>query len=200
MLSETHPLFRFDIRDAITRLRSAARVDGVAIRLPGLSINVKVENIERRVAREIVIRLADRRVLNSRECCDSCVSNALASLEKVRSFLVDKQVDLADYTEGPLYLLVSIAVEGIRQFLSFEERTKHCARRLSPGIDLDEDTEFPTPGFFYRNRYRVGLEQLRAHVYRTLEQIAAIADVRVPKIPPEMRYSPDWPQETYLVS
>lgn len=200
MLPETHPLFRFDIRDAVTRLRSAARVDGVAIRLPGLSINVKVENIERCVAREIVIRLADRRVLNSRECCDSCVSNALASLEKVRSLLVDKQVELADFTEGALYLLISIALEGIRQFLSYEERTKHHARRLSPGTDVDEDAEFPAPGFFYRDRYRTGLELLRGHIYRTLEQIAAIADVRVPKIPPEMRYLPDWPREAYLLS
>jgi hypothetical protein len=200
MLPETHPQFRFDIRDAITRLRSVGRVDGVAIRLPGLSINVKVENIERRVAREIVIRLADRRVLNSRECCDNCVSNALASLEKVRSFLVDKQVELADFTEGPLYLLISIALEGIRQFLSYEERTKHQARRLSPGMDPDDDAEFPAPGFFYRDRYRIGLEQLRAHLYRTLEQIAAVADVQVPKIPAEMRYLPDWPRELYLVS
>ncbi|HKO58908.1 MAG TPA: hypothetical protein VJ276_23780 [Thermoanaerobaculia bacterium] len=200
MLPETPSLFRFDMRDAVARLRNVARVDGVAIRLPGLSITVNVEDIERRVAREIVIRLADRRVLNSRECCDSCVSNALASLEKVRSFLVDKQVELADLTDGPLYVLISMMLEGIRQFLTYEERTKHHARRLSPEGGFDEDATFPAPGFFYRDRYRLALEQLRAHLYRTLEQIAAIADITIPTIPPEMRYLAGWPPDAYLVT
>src|SRR5437763_311476 len=127
------PPFRFDIRDAVARLRSIARVDGISIRLPGISVNVKVDNVEKRVAREIVIRLADRRVLNSRECCDSCVSNALASLEKVRALLVDKQVQLSDVSDRPLFLLISIALEGIRQFLTYEERMKQHARRLSDG-------------------------------------------------------------------
>jgi len=197
--SERTPPFRFDIRDAVARLRSLARVDGISIRLPGVSVNVKVDDVEKRVAREIVIRLADRRVLNSRECCDSCVSNALASLEKVRALLVDKQVQLADVSDRPLFLLISIALEGIRQFLTYEERMKQHARRLSDG-ELSEHARFPEPGYFYREQYLVALEQLRAHVFRTLEQIAIIAAVDVPKIPPGMRYDDEWQRDAYLLS
>lgn len=176
------PPFRFDIGESIARLRAVARVDGVSIRLPGISVNVKVDDIEKRVAREIVIRLADRRVLNSRECCDSCISNALASLEEIRALLVDKQVQLADVNDRPLFLLISIALEGIRQFLTFEERTKQHARRLSGGA-VDEDAGFPAPGFFYCERYLRALEQLRAHLFRTLAQIAALADLEIQTIP-----------------
>lgn len=45
---------------------------------------------------------------------------ALASLQEIRSTLVEKQVELSE-REGPLYLLIDGMALGIRQFLTYEE-------------------------------------------------------------------------------
>lgn len=59
---------------------------------------MKPDKMERKVAREVVIRLADRRVLTSAECCDNCIDQALASLQEIRRIIVDKQVELSHHT------------------------------------------------------------------------------------------------------
>jgi len=65
--------FRFDLRSLIgdARRKLSNCVDGVTINLPFVSFNVKPDDIEQKVAREIVICMADRRVLNAFECCDN---------------------------------------------------------------------------------------------------------------------------------
>lgn len=84
-MQERKPPFRFDLSEVLRRLRSiSGRVDGVSLSLPFFSITVKPDDLDVRVAREVVIRLADRRVLNAFECCDSCIEKALVSLEKIR--------------------------------------------------------------------------------------------------------------------
>jgi hypothetical protein len=77
--------------------------------------------------------------------------------------IVDKQVELAGRTESTLYLLLELMAEGIRQFLTFEE-------------SIHPDSEGPL-GFNARDKYFAGLEALRAHIYRTMIQVAAVADV-----------------------
>ena len=118
------PPFQFDLRSLIADARQKLSncIDGVTINLPFVSFNVKPDDIEQKVAREIVIRIADRRVLNAFECCDNCIDQALASLKEIRTLLVGKQVDLADTSEGSLYLLIELMLEAIRQFLTFEQR------------------------------------------------------------------------------
>lgn len=115
--------FKFDIAGLMARFRSLPiEADAtVTIGLPGFKVTVKADDLERRVAREMVIRLADRRVLNAWECCDDCIERALDSLQEIRRLLIDKQVELAKRADSPLYLLLEIMAEGIRQFLSFEE-------------------------------------------------------------------------------
>jgi hypothetical protein len=71
---------------------------------------------ERQVAREIVIRLKDRRVLSAGECCDTCIDHVVASLQEIRKILVKKQLELSDVQEGPLYLLVDMMALGVRRF------------------------------------------------------------------------------------
>ncbi len=61
-------------------------------------------------------------MLSAKECCDTCIDQALESLQSIRSVLVDKQVELAHLTGGPLYLLLDAMLEGVRQFLTFEQR------------------------------------------------------------------------------
>ena len=78
-------------------------VGSVTLSLPFLSFAVNPKNRERQIAREIVIRLKDRRVLSARECCDNCIDRALESLQEIRRTLLDNQVDLSDVREGRLY-------------------------------------------------------------------------------------------------
>jgi len=115
--------FKFDITDLLARARRqiSGRVGNVTLSLPFVSIAVNPKDKERQVAREVVIRLRDRRVLSAWECCDNCIDNALASLQEIRQTLVNKQVELSDLQDGPLYLLLDAMAAGIRQFMTFEE-------------------------------------------------------------------------------
>jgi hypothetical protein len=59
--------FKFDMIDLLARARRqfSKHVGNVTLSLPGLSIAVSPKDRERQVAREILIRLKDRRVLSS---------------------------------------------------------------------------------------------------------------------------------------
>jgi hypothetical protein len=153
-------------------------VDGVTITLPFLEVTVKVDDTERKVAREVVIRLSDRRVLNAFECCDGCIESALKSLQEIRAIIVDKQVELSRDTDGVLYLLMDSIRDGIRQFLTFEQRLNkqhHESQAL----------------------YFAGLEMLRAHIHRSLVQISKIAGTEISGIAANMRYDEHWQLEAY---
>lgn len=187
-----NPPFKFDLRDLITRAREKLndRVSGVSIKLPFLTFSVQPEATETKVAKEIVIRLADRRVLNSFECCDDCVDKALTSLQEIRSFLVNKQVELSSLTNGPVYLLIEFMLEAIRQFFTFEERLRN--RKYSQ-LELPRHFQ-PTDN---REQYLAALEMLRAHLHRCLLQISTIAETTIPKIAEHMRYNDIWQLEAY---
>lgn len=172
------PPFKFDLSALLGRIRRLpVAVDGVSLSVPFLSVSIKPVDVERRIAREVVIRLADRRVLNAFECCDDCIDRALTSLQEIRRLLVDKQVELADRTGSPLYLLLELMAEAIRQFSTFEQ---HLDRR-----------------FERREAYFAALEMLRAHLHRVLLQVAKIAETDIPKIAQNMRYDETWQLEAY---
>jgi len=123
MSREFKPPFTFDITQILQRLgKLPVKVEGVKLSVPFLEVTVKVDRVERKVAREVVIRLADRRVLTAFECCDDRIENALKSLQEIRQVILDKQVELADQTDGALYALLDSIREAIRQFLTFEQR------------------------------------------------------------------------------
>jgi hypothetical protein len=156
---EGKPPFKFDMRSIVERAkRLPVTIDGICIHLPFVDVNIKPDNVERQVAREVVIRVADKRVLNAFECCDSCIKQAVDSLQDIRQILVEKQVQLSDKTEGALYLLLDSIRDAIRQFLTFEQH-------LNPR-QIQENKEV----------YFACLEMLRGHIHRTLLQIAKIAD------------------------
>jgi hypothetical protein len=178
---KSKPPFQFDLISLIERVRRIPRsVDGVAINLPFVSVSVKPDDLERQTAREVVIRLADRRVLNAFECCDNCIRNALISLQEIRRFLVEKQVELSDFSDGPVYLLLEAMLEAIRQFFTFEQR-----------LDVDSHSG-------QRDKYFSALEMLRAHLYRVLQQVAVLASIEIPKISDRMRYDEVWQTEAYV--
>ncbi len=186
------PPFKFDLRYLLNRARQQIndRVSGVSINLPFPTFSVQPEATERKVAEEIVIRLADRRVLNAFECCDDCIDKALASLQEIRSLLVDKQVELSRFTNGPLYLLIELMLEAIRQFFTYEERLHNRTNRV-----LQVPSHFRPQ--HSREQYFAALEMLRAHLHRCLLQVSAMAEIKIPKIADHMRYDQAWQLEAY---
>ncbi len=177
-MRKLNPPFKFKMSPLLEKVRQIPiSVDGVSLSLPFLSFTIKPNDIEPRIAREVVIRLADRRVLNAFECCDDCIDRALASLHEIRRFLVDKQVELSNRNDTSLYLLLELITEAIRQFFTFEQRLKQHNRS--------------------REQYFAALEMLRAHIHRVLIQISRIADIEVPKIAENMRYDEAWQLEAY---
>jgi hypothetical protein len=187
MPRDLKPPFKFDISGIINRLRKLpVSVDGLTITLPFVELKVNADNIERKVAREVVTRLADRRVLNTSECCDDCIDKALNSLQEIRQIVVDKQVEISGKADGVLYLLLDSIADAIRQFLTFEQRLTR--RRESEGRRRD---------FENRELYFAGLEMLRAHIHRTLLQLAKIADMEIPGISDHMRYDGNWLLDAY---
>jgi len=161
---------------------------GVTIKLPFVSFSVATEDTEKEVAREILIRLTDKRVLNSKECCDNCIDNSLASLQEIRKVIVDKQVQLSSYHDGGLYLLLEFIVEGIRQLITLEEKQKSGSNQR---------------GEFYRDpdirqEYFEALEVLRFHIHSCLQQIAVLAEMPTPKTESYLRSNEDWQLEFYI--
>jgi hypothetical protein len=184
--------FRIDIRNWIAEARHKlnSRVEGVEINCPGITFCVKPNDPEQKAARETVVFLADRRVLKSKECCDHCIDRSLESLQKIREFLVQKQIELVYATDSPLYLMLEFSLEAIRQFLTHHERLEAAASRLPPGSELSDFRRPPD----IRQDYFEALELLRGHLGQC---VAIIADVEVPKVPDNLRDG--WHLSSYVM-
>lgn len=186
--------FKFDLRDLITKAKRqvAGRVGDVTLTLPFVSIAVSPKDREKSLARELVIRLKDRRVLSAWECCDNCIDNSLKSLQDIRRILVDKQVELADVQDGPLFLIIEAMASGIRQFATFEELLRQPADTPAH----PRFSEFRRPPDT-RQAYFDGLEILRAHLSHCLEQVAIIAGMDIPQEGLIAHYVGAWQLEGY---
>lgn len=169
---------KFDVSAILQRakLLPKPKIKGVSINLPFLSIDLAVSDDERKIAREILIRLRDKRVLVAWECCDNCIKNALASIQDIRTLLVNKQVELPD-ENSVLFLLSDLMLAGIRQFLTFTER-------YDPHI--------------HREEYFGALEVLRGHLLRCIEEIAKVGNTS-PKLSNRLNFNPLWDREIYVV-
>lgn len=163
--------FRFALSNVLARLwrTVGGRVSDFTLNLPFVSVAFSPKNREREIAREIVIRLKDRRVLSARECCDNCIDQALNSLQEIRRTLVDKQAELSDMQDGQLYAVLEAMALGIRQFLTYEEQLLRNADDLPPHSRM---SDFPPN---VRQAYFEALELLRGHLSRCLGQVAALA-------------------------
>lgn len=187
--------FQFDVIDLLAkaRRRVVSSVGDVTLNLPFISIAVSPKDREREVARELVIRLRDRRVLSSQECCDGCIDSALASLQEIRQILVEKQVALSDLQDGPLFLMIDMMRQGIRQFLTYTERLSDLGDDPTPGLPADFRC-LPEA----RQAYFDALELLRGHISRCLTQIAAIGGMEPPQEGLIVQYQNAWRVEAYV--
>jgi hypothetical protein len=137
------------------QIKKKIRVDNVTINLPFLSFTLSKNGKEKKIAREIIIRLRDKRVLKSKECCGSCIESALQSLVNIRELLVDKQVEVDDI-DSPLFFLIDVGLYGIKTFLTFTENYK-------PRENILE--------------YYDALDKLRQHLFAVFTGINAIAEL-----------------------
>ena len=101
---------------------------------------------------------------------------------------------MANATDSPLYLVIELKLEAIRQFVTFEQRLKHGDR--GSRVAVSESSSFRRAQDD-RDRYFAALEVLRAHLHRCLLQLSKIADIRIPKISEHMRYDEAWQIEAY---
>lgn len=113
-------------------------------------------------------------------------------LGEIREVLVDKQVELADLHDGPLYLLVDTMALGIRQFMTYEEL-------LNRNNDAPPHPRF---GDFHRppdirQAYFDALEVLRGHISRCLAQVAAIGGMDAPHGGLIENYQGEWQIAAY---
>ena len=131
-------------------------------------------------------------MLSAWECCDGCIDRSLASLQKIRDTLTDKQVELADMQDGPLFLMLDAMAAGIRQFITFEERLQ----RDGNATEAHDGGEFYRPPDT-RQAYFDGLEILRGHIARCIEQLAAIGGVPAPTGDVIGSYSGPWQIDAY---
>lgn len=184
--------FQFDISIAVEKLARTppARKDAVEVSLPFITVLTSPGEGDRRLASEILARLSDRRVLNSHECCDNCIDEAIGSFQQIRAYLGDVQVQLLGCEDQVLSGLIDLMLGPIRQFLTFEQK---LSRQHEPPRSTGE---------FYRavevrQIYFDALEQLRAHLARCLIQMAVIADLPVPSAGYFPDYLGDWDLTAY---
>lgn len=169
----------FDLTNLLERVRRAFsnHVGDLTLTLPFFSVDVNPQGVERAVARELVIRLKDRRVLVAEECCDDCIDRSLASIGDIRQQLVDKQVELRDLQDGPLFAILEFMRVGIVQFLTHEE----LLRRNYPAPDHSQLSRVPR-AHDSRQAYFDALNVLRRHLLpcmRALDSIAGMDPGRV---------------------
>lgn len=152
---------KFDVSAIIEKAKKLPKpkVKSVSINLPFISVNVEASDTEKKIAREVLIRLRDKRVLVAGECCPDCTARSLISIQEIRKLLVDKQVELPN-DDSALFIVFDLMLIGIRQFLTYTEYV-----------------EIERPSFFINRDDLFGaLEDLRGHLLRCVEQIALLAD------------------------
>lgn len=180
--------FAFDALLAKAKRLAKKHGGDVTVNLPFLSFTVAPEDIERRAARELLIRLADKRVVSSKECCDVCIDHSLASLQEIRSVLVEKQVELSSLSDGSVFLLTEYIAEGIRQFLTATERHANSANFTSGDSHRDPHV---------RESYFQALELLRFHIHSCLLQLSRLAGTETPRVAAYLRSEAEWHQVAY---
>lgn len=185
--------FTIDIADLVAKCRHNLnkRVVGLEITAPpGITFVVEPHDPEVTAARKIVIFLRDRRVLNASECCDNCIDHSLASLGKIREYLVGQQQELANLSDGILYLMTEFILDAIRQFMTYSE---HLERDYEPsGSSIPDLRRHPQA----RAAYLSALNRLRRHISDTLFQVRLIAGEDPQMVPENLRFK-GWDAESY---
>ena len=152
------------------------KIKGITVNLPFLSIDLDPSDDEKRISREVLIRLRDKRVLVAWQCCDNCIKHAVDSIQEIRSLLVDKQVEIANENSA-LFIIFDLMLEGIREFLTLTERYD---------------------AHFNKEQYQDALDILRGHLIRCIDQVAKIGNITPPQFY-RQNFIQKWEKSIYLL-
>lgn len=187
--------FKFNLNTVLTTARRQFNnnVEGASITIPFLSFRIAPSDFEQKIAAEIVERMADKRVLNGRECCDNCIDHSISSILEIRSMIVDKKVDLFKAKNGPLYIVLDLMHEPIKQFLTYQENLEKSAQNqifVSTISDFKRSQE-------NREKYQTALEMLRNHLCCCLIEVSRIAKVVPPNVVNDGQHQRIWALDSY---
>lgn len=184
--------FQFDVSNVLAALHCLppARLGAVPISLPFVTVLSSPSQADRAIAAELVTRLADRRVLNSHECCDNCIDEALKAFQEIRASLVEVKVRLIGSADPVLANLIELMLAPIRQFLTFEQALRQRTDSAGQG-DVRHRPEVS------RQVYFDALEQIRAHLNRCIGQLAVIAGLPQPSDGYHPEYRGGWDLSAY---
>jgi hypothetical protein len=169
---------KFDVSSILQMAKNLPKpkVKGVSINLPFLSIDLSASDDERKIAREVLIRLKDKRVLVAWQCCGDCIKHALDSIQDIRTLLVDKQVEISDENSA-LFIIFDLMLSGIRQFLTFTER-------YDPYLNKEE--------------FQNAIDILRGHIIRCIDEVAKVGNTTPPTFY-RQNFNQKWEETIYLL-
>jgi hypothetical protein len=127
-------------------------------------VSVEVLASEKDAAKETVVALINRRILNTSECCASCSQQSINSLKEIKSDLVQLERKLTDSINGSLFYFIDSIVHGINQFLKYIEDYQFLDT-----FDQNRDTYFQS------------FNIIRNHIVQCLYQISKIAELELSK-------------------
>lgn len=183
----------FDFSQFFTPLNNliSRNLKGVSINILGITFSFDYSKDDEKIAKEILVFLADKRVLNSKECCDNCIKDSIESILDIRKFLVQKQIELIGYETQPLFLIVEFLLETVRQFLTHSEKIKKSyAAAHSQKSDL-------IMHYGEKEAFFSALEIFRTHIHSCFVQIAKIAKINTPKIQFRLEAQNEWHTPIY---
>lgn len=156
-------------------------VDAVSISIPfGIKFNVTPTKNEVKTAKETILTLIDRRILNSKECCANCIKKSVESLKEIKSDLIQIKIGLVDCMNSSLYYFIDYIIISINSFTDFIERNH---------INEEE----------HKIIYFDGLEKIRKHIALCMIEISKIGKISIDrKIFAFQQQDNLWIKENYL--
>ena len=155
-------------------------IENIGLSFPlGINIAFKPTTEDSDIARKTVIKLINRRILNSKECCGNCINESVKSLREIKSDLVGVQLELTNISKTPLFYYVEYINIAINSFLDFMERN-------SESVDQNKDIYFDA------------LEKIRNHIGKCLKEIANIGSIEIDSSKYVYKCgNPEWIKSTY---
>lgn len=168
---------KFNVSSILRKAKNLPKpkIKGITVNLPFLSVDLVPSDEENKIAREVLIRLRDKRVLVAWQCCDNCIKHALDSIQEIRSLLVGKQVEIAN-EESALFIIFDLMLAGIRQFLTLTER-------YDPHFNKEE--------------FQDALNILRGHLIRCIDEVAKVGNITPPEFY-RQNFIQEWERNIYL--
>ena len=152
---------KYSVRIKTNNESIPTKIDSIGLSFPfGLNITYKPIDSIKEIAKVIIIKLIDRRILNSKECCGSCIEQSVLSLKEIKAVLINEKTKLIKQINTLLYYYVDYIIIAINTFFDFTERY----------YEKKEE---------YRGLYFDALEKIRNHVAKCMKEILKIAEYEI---------------------